>query len=73
MNVLNRYGHITSNTATEEIETELKCEATKENFLIPNDMKPCKIPVLDRPLITMMVKWKKHPPWYFTYCLPTEK
>ena len=39
LNVLDRYGHSISYTAAEEIETELKCEGTKENFLIPNDMK----------------------------------
>ena len=41
LNALNRYGHNISNTATEEIETELTCEATKENFLIP-DIKACE-------------------------------
>ena len=42
LNVLNRYGHSISYTATEEIETELTYKGTKENVLIPNDMKACE-------------------------------
>ena len=42
MNVLNRYDHSISYTATEEIETELTYDATKENFLISNGMKACE-------------------------------
>ena len=42
MHVLNRYGHSVSYTATKEIETRLTYEATKEKFLIPNDMKACE-------------------------------
>ena len=42
LNVLNQYGHSISYTAAEEIEIELTYKATKENFLMPNDMKACK-------------------------------